>query len=369
MLNKINKMIYQYYNFINEVNSNKLQKFKDPKISNLFTTSIEIEIETDEIEEGDYIDYTKKELSNIISLIKNKSISEISKEGYSLNENDMEFMDILLSEVSNAYDDEDYLNTLLNPKKYKKESRKLIVTHIKDQSLLYFSEYNFTSFTKSFKSSFPNFIRNWGTKFKFEFDNSLYKGIELSNLKYFDSISTLINCIYDFYSDYKNQSIWKFTKKTGIHINLGIKNNPDYNLIKGLLFLDDMGESPFVFKQMEWRQNSEYTKSIKEKLPNSKRFPKSIIELKKGNIKECENILNNEIIEITKKIGYKKFGINFLSLESKNYIEFRYPGGEIDEEVLVDKIYYFSYIIYIMVNPDVDKQEYQKKLYKFLNHV
>ena len=72
----------------------------------------------------------------------------------------------------------------------------------------------------------------------------------MSNKTYFESINDLIIFISDFYNDYNNQKYWRFTERTGIHINLGIKEKSNYNFIKGLLFLNDQGDDPFVFKNM-----------------------------------------------------------------------------------------------------------------------
>jgi hypothetical protein len=54
-------------------------------------------------------------------------------------------------------------------------------------------------------------------------------------------------------------------------------------------------------------------------------------------------MINGKLISLLVEEGYKNFGINLLNI-NKNYIEFRYPGGNIGREVLIDKLMYFSYI-------------------------
>ena len=48
--------------------------------------------------------------------------------------------------------------------------------------------------------------------------------------------------INDFYSDLEKQSYWKFTEKTGLHINIGSNNKVEWNPIKGLMLLNDFNK-------------------------------------------------------------------------------------------------------------------------------
>lgn len=365
-------MIVKKYNeLINEVNYFKLNKFKNNEISDKFTTSIEIEIEINDEEDDTYqgIKYNKKELSDIIKSIKSKSIRELNKEQINLTEKEIEFIDIVLSEIKMSYDDEDYIEEILNDKKYK-GIQKTIIRILKNQSIIYFTEYNFTEFKNKFEEFFPTFKNKWKNDFKYEFDASLYKGLEISNKKYFNNITVLLDFISDFYKDYKNQNYWKFNEKTGIHINLGVKGADEYNFVKGLLFLNDYGDNPFMFKDMEWRKSSEFTKSILEEIRKDKKvIDKCYSLVKMKEVKKAEQIINKSILDKTIKGGYKNYGINFLSLEKENYIEFRYAGGDIKEDVLVNKVLYFCYLIYNMIDPEFDKKEYHKKLYVFLNAI
>jgi hypothetical protein len=80
-----------------------------------------------------------------------------------------------------------------------------------------------------------------------------------------------------------------------------------------------------------------------------------------------EDILNTKLKQILKNEGYKNFGVNLVPIDKFNYIEFRYPGGEIDNQTLVDKVLYFTYITYLMNQSNFERDIYIKKLYKFLN--
>lgn len=363
-------MIRKYQDLINEVNFSKLNIFKNKEISEKFTASIEIELEVNEEEDDMYkeIKYSQRELSNIINLIKNKSINEIEKEQINVNHELEQFIDIILSEIKMSYDDEDFIEDILDDTKYKNEYKR-IVQIIKNQSLIYFNEYNFSEFKSKLKKSFPIFDKKWDKKLKFEFDVSLYKGIEISNQTYFTNLDTLFEFISDFYKDYNNQNYWTFNEKTGIHINLGIKGNKKLNFIKGLVFLSDSGDNPFMFQKMEWRKSSEFTKSVLEEIKKDKiTIANCLSRLKENKIGEVEEILNKKVLSTTIKGGYKNYGINLLSLEKYGYIEFRYAGGEIKEDVLVDKILYFCYLIYNMSEQNIDRKEYRKKLFMFLKN-
>jgi hypothetical protein len=362
-------MIKRYLDFINEVKRSKLNHFTNPDISSKFTASIEIELETDD-EEGIDEEYTEEYIKGILDKIKKSVSKELLRiDNLTLTEETEEFIDNILSEIEFEYDDYEYvIDKLLNSKKYKsRNNQKLIVEIIKQQVLTYFFADNFEYLEEQFKENIPNFYNRYKDLIKFELDNTLDRGIELSNIKYFEDINDLIEFIELFYSDYNNQQYWKFTDNTGIHINLGIKEKSEYNVIKGLLFLNDTGENPFVFKNMEWRQNSKFCGSLISKLSEDKELINKCNNLlSKNDIESIENSVNPKLLNILRDVGYKNFGVNLVPLSRFNYIEFRYPGGEIQQKDLIDKVLYFAYITYLITNKDFDKKEYYKKLYKFL---
>jgi hypothetical protein len=362
-------MIKRYLDFINEVKRSKLNLFTNPDISSKFTASIEIELETDD-EEGIDEEYTEEYIKGILDKIKKSVSKELLRiDNFILTEETGEFIDNILSEIEFEYDDYDYvIDKLLNVKKYKEVNKqKLIVELIKQQFLTYFFSDNFEYLEDRFQENLPNFYKSYKDIIKFELDNTLDRGIELSNIKYFEDINDLIEFIEVFYDDYNTQEYWKFTGNTGIHINLGLKEKVDYNIIKGLLFLNDTGETPFVFKNMEWRQNSKFCGSLISKIIEEKDLLNvCFTHIKNNEIDKIEEIINPKLYEILRNIGYKNFGVNLVPIKRFNYIEFRYPGGEIQQKDLIDKVLYFAYITYLITNKDFDKKEYYKKLYKFL---
>lgn len=361
-------MIRKYQEFINEVKKSKLDFFKNEEVSNNFTCSIEIELETDD-ETDSEDEYTEEFIDEIIERIKKSITKELLRiDKFEMTDEIQEFIDNILDEVRYEYDDYDLLfDKLLNDRKYKEKNyNKLIVNLIRPQVLTYFFSENFEYLEEKFKENLPNFYKKYSEEFKFELDNTLERGIEISNKKYFNNINDLIEMVNSFYEDFDNQNYWKFTENTGIHINIGPKNKTEFNYIKGLLFLNDIGETPFVFKNMEWRQKSKFCGSLLNELSNKNEILKKALN-NMQNIKETESILNSELESILRDIGYKNFGVNLVPVKRFNYIEFRYPGGKIDKNTLIDKILYFTYIIYLMTNKDFDVKEYQKKLFKFIN--
>jgi len=71
---------------------------------------------------------------------------------------------------------------------------------------------------------------------------------------------------------------------------------------------------------------------------------------------------------LDEKVKGTKFGIllreKTVKGVEKKYIEFRYVGNVVTEDVVLDKLLYFSYISYLMSNPEFKKIQYYKKLYK-----
>ena len=111
----------------------------------------------------------------------------------------------------------------------------------------------------------PNFVRKWNDKIDFVGDATLDRGIEIKPKTYTKSLSESIEMINDFYSDLEKQSYWKFTEKTGLHINIGSNNKVEWNPIKGLMLLNDFNKedkTPFMFKDMTWRMNNMFCGSL-----------------------------------------------------------------------------------------------------------
>ena len=202
---------------------------------------------------------------------------------------------------------------------------------------------------------------------KFEIDTTLKRGVEFSLKTYVNGIDKGVELVDDFYKEYELQDYWFMNERTGLHVNIGVNYKAKWNIFKGLLLIAD---KDFVFKDMEWRKISSYTKSLLPKIKEEIDSNKEIIT-KNVNYNDLEGLreyFNKLLFEIWGKQEYKKaFGFNFTHIPDLNYVEFRYPGGDISREVLIDKLYYFCYIVYAMVDDKFKRKSYLKKLYKFLS--
>ena len=81
----------------------------------------------------------------------------------------------------------------------------------------------------------------------------------------------------------------------------------------------------------------------------------------------------NGIKNIIKKtvdspIGNKKWNINFSKLFTKGYVEFRPVGGLLSEPIVIDKMMYFVYCVYLMTS-SYKEQEYHEELLKFIEDI
>jgi len=101
---------------------------------------------------------------------------------------------------------------------------------------------------------------------------------------------------------------------------------------------------------------------------------KSLLDL--NDIPAFEEYFNSFIIQANKDFYIKEFGIKLVEID-KNYVEFRYVGttisdnllGGVTKQMMIDKMYYFCYIVYLMTNSDYKKKEYHKKLYKLVEEI
>ena len=218
--------------------------------------------------------------------------------------------------------------------------------------------------TTKLKEYLPNMWKKYQKNLTSVIDVTLDKGIEVKQKTYIKGLDNAITFLNIFFEDLDNQNYWKFTEKTGLHINIGLdKKNVKWNTIKGIFLLKDMKKenTPFVYKDMIWRMNTAFTDSIFNKLE----VDKSKIDL--HDIKGTEAYLTRQINKIIKEFGSKHFAFNITKLKVQKYIEFRYVGGVVNKELLINKMLYFCYIIYLMTTPGYKRKEYLKSLYKFVN--
>jgi hypothetical protein len=243
-------------------------------------------------------------------------------------------------------------------------TKNILMSHISVEDIIYL--------TNKSKEYLPNFTKKWIDKIDFVEDATLDRGIEIKNKTYLSGISEGIEMINDFYFDLNKQKYWSFSSRTGLHINIGVSNpKAKWNPIKGLLMLNDYNEGekpPLVFKDMIWRINNSFCGSL---IPSIKNMGDQDIKILKDAIKlddlqSSEKIMNTFLTNKINKWGYKNFGFNITKLKH-NYIEFRYAGGDIPKDILIEKLKYFTFVVYTMTNPEYKKREYLKKFYKFID--
>ena len=129
----------------------------------------------------------------------------------------------------------------------------------------------------------------------------------------------------------------------------------------------------FAFKGFEERKGLKYTGSYRDIFEKEgKQYFSEKYEGKQINhldIREdfsnIESDLNNILRNILNKIDEKQVGFNFNKLK-KNYIEFRYPGGNISKDVLKEQTLHYSNIVYLCCEPTYRQKDYMKKVYNFI---
>jgi len=145
--------------------------------------------------------------------------------------------------------------------------------------------------------------------------------------------------------------------RCGIHFNISFNDEK-----MGSSFLTSMNRLKFIldfeedkiWKDYPDRQNSVYAKSIKFVIPADKL-----------SLETAKNVTQGDFIFPTEKY----YGVNFLKLE-KNYLEFRYLGGE-DYEKKTDKLlatqdFFIESLYKSAANPKFDAED-KKKLTKILD--
>ena len=340
-------------------------------LDDYFTVSFEFEIETQDksnIKMDFGILYDDDVVHDITSIIK----QELNLR----DKADRNLVDDIIQSIINATDEgiisNEMLFDLLDPGNYNTIREVEIITFTKDILMSHISGEDIEYMMGKAKEFLPNFTSKWESKIDFVDDSTLDRGIEIKPKTYLNSISEGIEMINDFYSDLEKQDYWSFSSRTGLHVNIGVKNeNVEWNPIKGLLMLNDFNrveKPPLVFKDMTWRMNNNFCGSL---IPAISGLDKQVLEYLKrsldlNNLKSSEGILNTFLTDKIKEIGHKNFGFNITKLEH-NYVEFRYVGGDIPKDVLIEKLKYFSFVVYTMTNPEYKKNEYLKKLYKFVD--
>jgi hypothetical protein len=331
-----------------------------------FTISFEFEIETSDMSNMKYKfrDVDEDFVDDILEVV--------IKEMKIKNESDKDFLEEILYDFLDRceYGDmtKNKFEKLFNHGNYEGD-RSLIIKHAKDviTSNIYEEDYEYLE--NKVKEHLPNFYEKWKTHINFVGDATLDRGIEIILKTYLSSLTLSIDMIKDFYDDLEKQSYWFLSEKTGIHINIGTNKNTNWNPIKGLVLLNDFTDkdkTPFVFKDMTWRMNNHFCGSLIPYFKSlSKREKVTLREIDLKDLERSEKILNDFITYKIKKVGVKSFGFNITKLED-SYVEFRYVGGVVGLNILIEKFKYFCFIVYAMSNHEYKRKEYLKKLYKFV---
>lgn len=209
----------------------------------------------------------------------------------------------------------------------------------------------------------PNHSALTTTANLFKLERDFSGGVDMYELitgpqKFTDAIVTL-----DIFLDWLKVNGYT-NEKTSIHINLGLihqdilKSAKRYemrnlDILKFCLLIDE----ELIYKNFPNRRNNVYARSVKEIRPLSPFYTRDSGFLNKNNFRLPDS---------------KYFGVNFLKLQ-KNYLEFRYLGGDEYEkkgfEIKECINHFISVITETLQNPDLNKvdrvnlRKYTKKYF------
>jgi hypothetical protein len=227
-----------------------------------------------------------------------------------------------------------------------------------------------------FKVLFPEFYEKYGAIINIKPDGTLTNyGIEVVNNPYVDGLQKGFEYIDDFYTDLKKQNVLLFGKRTGIHVNIGYKNDNPFNIIKGFLLNNEYDKDGKVggmaYKGMGNRTTNANTLPYDDKFMMiakeaivgaqlSGKLPKYT----KDSLPIYEKLLNQSLMVSVTRIE-KSIGFNVSKIYNK-YIEFRYPGGDVSAETLKEQTIYYANIVLACKDPEYRKEDYMNKLNKLV---
>lgn len=346
-------------------------------IGDIFTVSLEFELETDDTEGSSHDEIDGKEdNTNSYLKISKSNAQKYIKDEYSGDE--QERLNILIDEIldqlelSGEESDDDFNMSIFDEYlEITNGFEKNLIKVLHADYLAYFTYDNIDFLADKVREHMPNFYNKWWKLLKFELDATLKRGIEFSPLTYMDGINESIELINDFYEDFDKQDYWYMSDRTGIHINIGLKEQKNWNILKGFLMISDEGEKSFTFKDMEWRKKSLYSQTFLPRLKKDIEGERERVmkHSQFQDLKKLEDFFGKYILDSLEKHGYKNYGFNLTRIKNYNYVEFRYPGGKISKDVLINKVYYFAYIVYLMTEDKYKRREYLKKVYKFIDNL
>lgn len=345
-------MLKTFQQFINEFNKHDIYDIFQQ--DDTFTVSYEVELETTDISITSIVEkddaLREKLYEDLKKLLISKGLSEYDAEDIVQCVPDWDF----------HQDTADMLKDTISDKKIRSVVKKFYKENcIREDTI-------FEAMKVKLIEVLPNYWAKWGEKMVIVKDPSLTLGLEFKHELYVIGLTKGLEMWNDFYDDYMKQDVFKFKETTGLHINIGILNNHKWNFCKGFIYVKDEKINNYVFKGIEDRIKNRFCGSYR---PDIKKM------IKKKDISElqsAEKFINFELYNIVKSDydkAYKNYGLNFKYLTERNYMEYRYVGGEISREVVIEKTKYFAYITYLMMDEDYKKMDYYKKLYKYIDEI
>ena len=257
-------------------------------------------------------------------------------------------------------------------------------------------------YREALKTYLPRFYSTYANMIKVESDASLSleRGLEFSMDTYLEGLDAAKDFLNSFYDEFEKQEFFFMSKKTGLHINVGYKGidsprSREFNLVKGYLFLNEKERARKGLGQL--RKESHWAKPLADSTKAelftsylgadrnkfaSAAFRKDFAEemavrfansLETGDPSDIEEQFNDMLIRAAYSAGPKNIGfnINYAREKANNpyikYIEFRYPGHEVDRSTALDLTNYYCHIVKTMSDPDYKKEEYIKKFIGLLN--
>jgi len=365
-----------------EFNIKDIQRIKSEEIAKDFTIAIEFELETNDLEHHD-ITYDNFDYDDVDEF-REICLKELTVYNIDLNQSEVKknkpFINNIVDTIeSYLYQElstkklESKINKLLDPQLYSTEIEKNIIIGMEKAIKTLLLRENREYLEENVERYLPNFYAKYSNDLEFVLDATLERGIEFKPKTYLLGLDTTLKLLEDFFNDFDKQNYWKFTQTTGLHINIGIKGKKyeDFNALKGLVILDDydFDDIPFVFRDMIERLNSKFCTSVKRSLlflPAKQKAKFDSLDL--HNLREVETFFNNFLVDYINKIGVKHFGFNIGYLKTKNYVEYRFVGGQVNKDLIISKLLYFCYITYLMTSNYKDR-DYHKKAYKFLEQL
>lgn len=391
-------MVKKYRDFLLEYKKSDVEFIKS--IGDKFTVAVEYELcaNEDPEEEPGIDDYDKAMKYVIETTILNlkRKISWGTKISKPMEEIE-EFIRDIMEEVIDLYyegEEDEVYDELLNPEMYDDPDEKFIIEALAANSMKFLETQNMDYLKDRVKENLPNFWKKYNRTFKYELEGDPEKQriIEFSPKKYVEGLDNGIQQLNDFFDDFEKQYYWYFNNRTALHLNVGMKNMK-LNPIKGLMILSDYNRDkkiPFVFKGIEHRLENIHVGSMIDKLRDLlsnklkkekgdqrqwkklKKYPfylqKNLDKLDLHNIKQTEDFLNELMLNVNLDFWVKEFGLNITQYKN-NYVEFRFVGGDIKRDLIIEKLQYFAYIVYAMADPEYKRESYTKRLYKFVEEL